>query len=180
MRHLLLDALDANQGSSSPAERHLLESILTMLDTNLHVINAESSNTFGESTETKTGQLSGKLEHVSNEKLRLSILYRVRCTILLFGICLTTAFINIGYNLFSIRTPRARKHAKELKDKRFELENLTHAVDANSSPVNEQVEISLFCTRHLVGSLLKMLESFVSVLPCDWFSLSGFCSLWFL
>ena len=42
---------------------------------------------------------------------------------------------------------RTSKHAKLLKDKRFELENLTSAVGDYTSQVNDQkVEISLFCT----------------------------------
>ena len=44
-----------------------------------------------------------------------------------------------------------RKNAKLLKDKQFELRKVTGSVVAYSSPVNKQVKISLFCTRHLIG-----------------------------
>ena len=73
---------------------------------------------------------------------------RVCCKILLFG---------VAFQLLSFTSDiiyRIRKYAKLLKDKRFELENLTGAVEKYSSLVNgEQVEISLFCTRHLIGSI---------------------------
>ena len=49
--------------------------------------------------------------------------------------CLSGPFIFIGYNLFSIRTPRIRKYAKLLKDKRFELENLTGTVEKAISKI---------------------------------------------
>ena len=74
-------------------------------------------------------------------------------------------FIYIGYNLFTNSTSGNRKNAKLLKDKQFELRKVTGAVVAYSS--------SLFCTQRFDWLDLKMLESFVSVLPCDWFTLSG-------
>ena len=48
-----------------------------------------------------------------------------------------------------------RKNAKLLKDKQFELRKVTGSVVAYSSPVNKQVEISLFCTGHLIGWIWK-------------------------
>ena len=60
-------------------------------------------------------------------------------------------FNYIGYNLFTNSTSGNRKNAKLLKDKQFEPRKVTGAVVAYSSPVNKQVEISLFCTRHLIG-----------------------------
>ena len=64
-------------------------------------------------------------------------------------------FIYIGYNLFTNSTSGNRKNAKLLKDKQFEPRKVTGAVVAYSSPVNKQVEISLFCTRHLIGWIWK-------------------------
>ena len=95
-----------------------------------------------ETTQTKTNTLTPKL----------SILYLTGfCSLL--GVCLSAPFIYIGYNLFTnSRTSGNCKNAKLLKDKQFELKKVTGAVVAiYSSPVNKQVEISLFCTRHLIG-----------------------------
>ena len=95
-----------------------------------------------ETTQTKTNTFTPKL----------SILYLTGfCSLL--GVCLSAPFIYIGYNLFTNSTSGNRKNAKLLKDiyKQFELRKVTGAVVAYSSPVNKQVEISLFCTRHLIG-----------------------------
>ena len=81
---------------------------------------------------------------------KLSILY-----LSLLGVCLSAPFIYIGYNLFTNSTSGNRKNAKLLEDKQFELRKVTGAVAAYSSPVNKQVEISLFCTRHLIGWIWK-------------------------
>ena len=95
-----------------------------------------------ETTQTKTNTLTPKL----------SILYLTGfCSLL--GVCLSAPFIYIGYNLFTNSTSGNRKNAKLLKDKQFELRKVTSAVVAYSSPVNKQVEISLFCTQHLTGSI---------------------------
>ena len=67
------------------------------------------------------------------------------------GVCLSAPFIYIGYNLFTNSTSGNHKNAKLLKDKQFQLRKVTGAVVAYSYPVNKQVEISLFCTRHLIG-----------------------------
>ena len=64
-------------------------------------------------------------------------------------------FIYIWYNLFTNSTSGNRKNAKLLKDKQFEPRKVTGAVVAYSSPVNKQVEISLFCTWHLIGWIWK-------------------------
>ena len=81
---------------------------------------------------------------------KLSILYLTGfCSLL--GVCLSAPFIYIGYNLFTNSTSGNRKNAKLLTDKQFELRKVTGAVVAYSSQVNKQVEISLFCTRHLIG-----------------------------
>ena len=69
----------------------------------------------------------------------------------LLGVCLSAPFIYIGYNLFTNSTSGNRENAKLLKDKQFELRKVTGAVVAYSYPVNKQVEISLFCTQHLIG-----------------------------
>ena len=93
-----------------------------------------------ETTQTKTNTFTPKL----------SILYLTGfCSLL--GVCLSAPFIYIGYNLFTNSTSGNRKNAKLLKDKQFELRKVTGPVVAYSSPVNKQVEISLFCTRHLIG-----------------------------
>ena len=93
-----------------------------------------------ETTQTKTNTLTRKL----------SILYLTEfCSLL--GVCLSAPFFYIGYNLFTNSTSGNRKNAKLLKDKQFELRKGTGAVVAYSSPVNKQVEISLFCTQHLIG-----------------------------
>ena len=93
-----------------------------------------------ETSQTKTNTFTPKL----------SILYLTGfCSLL--GVCLSAPFIYIGYNLFTNSTSGNRKNAKLLKDKQFELRKVTGAVVAYSSPVNKQVEISLFCTRHLIG-----------------------------
>ena len=69
-------------------------------------------------------------------------------------------FSEFGFQLLSFTsdviylqnsTSGNRKNAKLLKDKQFELRKVTGAVVAYSSPVNKQVEISLFCTQHLIG-----------------------------
>ena len=91
-----------------------------------------------ETTQTKTNTLTRKL----------SILYGF-CSLL--GVCLSAPFIYIGYNLFTNSTSGNRKNAKLRKDKQFELRKVTGAIVAYSSPVNKQVEISLFCTQHLIG-----------------------------
>ena len=129
-----------------------------------------------ETTQTKTNTSVDAIEKNLNmfRTNNLSIC-RVYCKILLFGVCLSAPFIYIGYNLFSIRTPRIRKYAKlPLKDKRFELENLTGAVEKVFITGQRSTSwdfIVLYPTFDWLN--LKMLESFVSVLPCDWFSLSG-------
>ena len=113
-----------------------------------------------ETTQTKPNTLTPKL----------SILYLTGfCSLL--RVCLSAPFIYIGYNLFTNGTSGNHKNAKLLKDKQFELRKVTGAVVVYSSPVNKQVEISLYPTFDWLD--LKMLESFVSVLPCDWFTLSG-------
>ena len=93
-----------------------------------------------ETTQTKTNTLTPKL----------SILYLTGLCSLL-GVCLSAPFIYIGYNIFTNSTSGNRKNAKLLKDKQFELREVTGAVVAYSSSVNKQVEISLFCTQHLIG-----------------------------
>ena len=93
-----------------------------------------------ETTQTKTNTLTPKL----------SILYLTGfCSLLV--VCLSAPFIYIGYNLCTNSTSGNRKNAKLLKDKQFELRKVTGAVVAYSSPVDKQVEISLFCTQHLIG-----------------------------
>ena len=115
-----------------------------------------------ETTQTKTNTLTPKL----------SILYLTGfCSLL--GICLSAPFIYIGYNLFTNSTSGNRKNAKLLKDKQFELRKVTGAVVAYSSPVNKQVEISLFCTQHLIGWIWKCCNLLFQIFPCDWFTLSG-------
>ena len=97
-----------------------------------------------ETTQTETNMLTPKL----------LILYLTEfCSLL--GVCLSAPFIYIGYNLFTNSTSGNRKNAKLLKDKQFELRKVTGAVVAYSSPVNKQVEISLFCTQHLIGWIRK-------------------------
>ena len=93
-----------------------------------------------ETTHTKTNTFTPKL----------SILYLTGfCSLL--GVCLSAPCIYIGYNLFTNSNSGNRKNAKLLKVKQFELRKVTGAVVAYSSPVNKQVENSLFCTRHLIG-----------------------------
>ena len=93
-----------------------------------------------ETTQTKTNTLTPKL----------LILYLTGfCSLL--RVCLSAPFIYIGYNLFTNSASGNRKNAKLLKDKQFELRKVTGAVAAYSSLVNKQVEISLFCTQHLIG-----------------------------
>ena len=127
-------------------------------------------------TQTKTNTLMSlenlNMFRTNNLCCQFCIVFAVKLN-LLFGFCLSALFVYMGYNFFSICTTRTHKHAKLLKDKQF---------DAYSSLVNgQQVEISLFCTQHYPTFdwlNLKMLKSVVSVLPCDWFSLSGWP--WFL
>ena len=97
----------------------------------------------------------------------------------LLGVCLSAPFIYIAYSLFINSTSGNRKNAKLLKDKQFELRKVTGAVVAYSSPVNKQVEISLFCTRHLIGWIWKcwnLLFQFCSVIGLHCLSGSGFSS----
>ena len=88
-----------------------------------------------------------------NKHVDAKIVYFVYLTELcsLLGVCLSAPFIYIGYNLLTNNTSGNRNNAKLLKDKQFELRKVIGAVVAYSSPVNKQVEISLFCTRHLIG-----------------------------
>ena len=58
-------------------------------------------------------------------------------------------------DIIYLQTSGNRKNAKLLKDKKFELRKVTGAVVAYPSPVNKQVEISLFCTQRLIGWICK-------------------------
>ena len=73
----------------------------------------------------------GKLEDISNEQLRLSIVYRVRCTI-------PSRVCSLPFSSFHL-------HVISFQIIILEPANMrTDAVLAYSSPFNEQVDISLF------------------------------------
>ena len=111
---------------------------------NFFFIFIEHSNKNYFSSSTKTNKMTRKLSILY---LTAWILFTSRS----LPFTVSARFIYIGYNLFTNSTSGNRENAKLLKDKQFELRKVTGALVAYSSPVNKQVEISLFCTQHLIG-----------------------------
>ena len=116
----------------------------------------ENSNTiyFLHTIQTKTNILmpytctcQENLFRTNNLCCQFCIVFAVKFSCLEFAFQLLSFTSDIIYFQFILLEPTTMQ-------KRFELEHLTSTVNMYSSPVNSQhIDISLFCTQHLIGSI---------------------------